>query len=176
LHVNSLGFRGEEIQQTKPKNTFRLAVLGGSTVLNQEVSYEKNAVRLLEEKLQKYYPDKKIEVINAGKDGYNSEHSLIQYMFKIKDLDPDLIIMWHGANDMGESCSTGDITYGDYKSDYSHQFGPLAHIVFNYFRPQPLIQIKLVSVDFLFRALNDNLYSDFTNKIKAVQSETDHLR
>src|SRR6266487_2214418 len=63
IHINSLGFRGEEIQEKKPVGTYRVVVLGGSTVLNREVSFEKNAVRLLEKKLRAYYPQKKIEII-----------------------------------------------------------------------------------------------------------------
>jgi lysophospholipase L1-like esterase len=178
LPVNSLGFRGEEIQENKPENTFRIVVLGGSTVLNREVAYEKNAVRLLEKKLRQKYPQKKIEVINAGQSGYTSEHSLIQYMFKIRDLQPDLLIMWHGINDMGVSCTYPGQTYGSYKSDYSHAFGPLAKIVFDYFRPQPVIQIKLVSADFLLQAFRDNLYSDVTKHlfIKRLEQQAKNYR
>lgn len=168
LHINSFGFRGEEIQQKKPNDTFRIVVLGGSTVLNREVTYEKNAARLLEKKLRVYYPDKKIEVINAGKDGYTSEHSLIQYLFKVKDFDPDLVIMWHGGNDLGTSCTIEGFTHGEYKSDYTHELGPMANLVFSYFQPQPIIQIKLLSVDFLTKMIKDNLYSDLTNSIKAA--------
>ncbi len=167
LNVNSLGFRGEEITKEKPQDTFRIVVLGGSTVLNREVPFEKNAVRLLEKKLRVHYPEKKIEVINAGKDAYTSEHSLIQYLFKIRDLHPDLIIMWHGVNDMFASCTIEGLSHGNYQSDYSHLFGLTANIIFTYFRPQPVIQIKLVSIDFLRKALQDNLYSDITNNIKA---------
>lgn len=166
LNVNSLGFRGEEILTKKVENTYRIAILGGSTVLNREVPFEKNAARLLEKKLRKEFPDKKIEVINAGKDYYTSEHSLIQYMFKISDLKPDLVIMWHGANDNGASCTQeGVVSHGEYKSDYSHMYGAVSGIVFNYFRPQPIVQIKLVTLDFILKALKDNLFSDFTNII-----------
>lgn len=166
LQVNSLGFRGEEIQKDKPQGTFRIVVLGGSTVLNREVPFEQNAVRVLEKKLRAQYPDKKIEVINAGKDYYTSEHSVIQYMFKIRDLHPDLVIMWHGINDMWASCTIEGLTHGPYKSDYSHLLGATANIVFSYFRPQPVIQVKLVSIDFLSRAISDNLYSDLTKSIQ----------
>jgi lysophospholipase L1-like esterase len=172
LTVNSLGFRGEEISAIKPKGTYRIAVLGGSTVLNREVPFEQNAVRLLEKKLRKQFPNRKIEVINAGKDYYTSEHSLIQYMFKIADLNPDLVIMWHGANDVGASCTLeGVVSHGEYKSDYSHMFGAVANIVFNYFRPQPVIQIKLVTLDFAVKIIVDNLFSDITNAFKDVSRD-----
>ena len=171
IHINSLGFRGEEIERKKPDNTFRIVVLGGSTVLNREVSFEYNAVRLLEKKLRSHYPQKRIEVINAGQSGYTTEHSLIQYLFKVRDLDPDMVIMWHGINDMWVSCPTEGITHGSYKSDYSHTYGLTANIVFDYFRPQPFIQIKVLTLDFLVKALRDNLYSDFTQKMSAQVSK-----
>lgn len=169
LPVNSLGFRGEEISAVKPQGTYRIVVLGGSTVLNREVPFEQNAVRVLEKELLSKYPNKKIEVINAGKDYYTTEHSIIQFMFKISDLKPDLIIMWHGANDIGESCTLeGVVSHGSYKSDYSHMFGAVSNIVFNYFKPSPLIQVKLLTFDFAAKALRDNLFSDIINKVKSA--------
>lgn len=166
LPVNSLGFRGEDISAVKPKGTYRIVVLGGSTVLDREVPFEESAVRVLEKKLKNYYPNKKIEVINAGKDYYTSEHSLIQYMFKIADLNPDLVIMYAGANDEGISCSLeGVVSHGPYQPDYSNYYGAVASIIFNHFRPQPFIQFKSVAMDFLIKAMEDNLYSDITGKI-----------
>ncbi len=161
LHVNSLGFRGDEIAIKKPENTYRIVIVGGSTVLNREVSYEKNAARLLEKKLRVEYPDKRIEVINAGKDGYNSEHSIIQYLFNIKDLSPDLIIMWQGINDFYLSCTPSDNEYGTFKRDYSHAFGALMRMAIDYFKPQPLVSFKSVAWDIVVKNLRDNLYSDF---------------
>ncbi len=160
IHVNKFGFRGEEIKLKKPRNTYRIAILGGSTVLNREVPFEKNAVRLLEKKLREEYPDKKIEVINAGKDGYSSEHSLIQYLFNVKDFSPDLVIMWQGVNDLYLSCTPSDTEKGPFKRDYSHAFGALMRMASNYFRPQPLMAFRFVGLDILSKHLRDNLYSD----------------
>jgi len=141
--------------------------LGGSTVLNREVPFEQNAVRVLEKKLRIKYPRKHIEVINAGKDYYTSEHSLIQYLFKLQDMSPDMIIQWHGINDMYASClKEGVLTHGAYKADYSHFFGAVSNIVFSYFRPQPVFQIKLVTVDFLIRFIKDNFFSDIIVSFK----------
>jgi lysophospholipase L1-like esterase len=159
LHINSLGFRGEEIEKEKSPNTYRIFILGGSTVYNEYTPYEENAARVLEKQLQMRYPDKKIEVINAGVRYYNSEHSIIQYLFKIKDYNPDLIIVWQGANDMAASCTDiGNDTYGQYSDDYSHKFGPLK-TVFNYFY-SPKKMFNLTSVDYFFYILKNTLYSD----------------
>ncbi|MFQ5506855.1 MAG: hypothetical protein ACE5F1_18950, partial [Planctomycetota bacterium] len=56
LHVNSHGFRGEEIQKEKPDGAFRIFVMGGSTVFCERVPFEKSHVRLLEKKLRGKHP------------------------------------------------------------------------------------------------------------------------
>ncbi len=165
-HINSMGFRSEEIERKKNKNTFRIVVLGGSTVLNREVRYKSNALFLLEERLQKKYPDKIIEIINAGKDWYTTEHSLIQYLFLLQDLDPNMVIMWHGINDLYASCTPSEFNYGIFKSDYSHLFGAISKMSFSYFSIPPIFSIKLVSVDLLGKSLVNVLYSDITQKIR----------
>lgn len=159
-NVNSQGFRGQNISKVKKSGTYRIFILGGSTVLNRGTQFKKISSRILEKKLQKRFPDKKVEVMNAGVDGYTTEHSIIQYLFKIKDFDPDLIIMWHGYNDWAYSCSPPDKTYGDFKSDYSHYLSADATMVFDHFRPQPLIAFKSLAFDFFIRFLQDNWYSD----------------
>ncbi len=161
LHINSYGFRGEEITQEKPENTHRIFVLGGSTVLNSGVEYEKNVVRLLEKKLKQKYPKKNIQVLNAGNDWYTTQHSLIQYLFKIKDFHPDLIIMWHGINDMYHSCNSPEFFTKKYEPDYSHGLGPVSRMVRAYFQPKPLVDIKSLAIDFTYKILQKNLYSDF---------------
>ncbi len=169
LHIDDEGFRGEEIKITKPTNTYRIFILGGSTVLNEFTPYEENSSRLLEKRLQLYFPDKKIEVLNAEVRYYNSEHSIIQYLFKIKDFHPNLLIVWQGANDMAASCADiGNDTFGKYKSDYSHKFGPLI-TVFNYFY-SPQKTINLLTLDFLKFIISNILYSDFKNYGKNARS------
>ncbi len=161
--INSYGFRGEEIQKKKPKGTYRIFVLGGSTVLNRGTYFEKSAVRLLGKALRKRYPNKKIEVVNAGVDAYTSEHSLIQYFFKIKDFSPDMIIMWHGMNDFIYSCSSHERSHGVFQSDYSNMLSADASMVFDHFKPQPLISFKFLTYDFFVKFLSDNWYSDLKN-------------
>lgn len=162
FHINSYGFRGEEIKKTKNSNVYRIFILGGSTVLNKKTPYEKTFAKLLENRLNKYYKDLRIEVLNAGADGYTSEHSLIQYLFNIRDFKPDLIIMWHGINDMTASCTPPQFTKGPYKPDYSHLLGPLHNMVSYYYSPKPIV--SLISVDFLFHLLKTSLFSDLLNR------------
>lgn len=170
LPVSKDGFRGTEISKQKPLNTFRIVVMGGSTVLSRTISWEETSVRILEKQLALYYPQKHIEVINAGNDWYSSEHSFIQYVFKIKDYSPDMIIMWHGINDLIRSCSPKGFSQGPYRSDYSHFLGPLSNIVATYFRRPTIIGYPdIFSNDLLvlrpfssiIYSLKETLYSDF---------------
>lgn len=159
-HVNSHGFRGREITVEKPAGTYRIFVLGGSTVFAAEMFYEKTHAAILEEKLKARYPERNIEVLNAGYPWYATEHSLIQYLFKIKDYDPDLVIMWHGINDFYRSFLTPRFTYGKFESDYAHFHGPMARVVREHFRPAPLARFHLVSMVYLIRAFYSKISAD----------------
>lgn len=161
LHINREGFRGEEMPVKKPKNTIRIFVLGGSTVLSPYVSYEKSSVKVLGDLLIKLYPNLSIETVNAGNDWYASEHSIIYYLFKIKDYDPDIVIAWQGINDMYRSCSPPTYSYSSYKSDYSHFYGAVSGMVFNKFTTKPFISINSLAYDAIKHTLESNLYSDF---------------
>ena len=165
LHIDSYGFRGDEININKSSKTYRIVVLGGSTVLNVAIAYNQTFGKLLEDDLQKRYPDKKIEVLNAGMDGYTSEHSLIQYLFYIKDFHPDLVIMWQGWNDMAYACPGNPTTNGVYKSDYSQIKGSLTNVLQTYYSQQVVpvsINIHFVTFDFIQHAFTYNFYSDFS--------------
>ena len=98
---NSLGYRGEEIVQPKPKGVFRIVALGGSTTYGEGVrNYKETYPYLLEKVLKKRFNYSNVEVINAGVGGYNSWESLINLQFRVLDLNPDMIIIYHGTNDV----------------------------------------------------------------------------
>jgi hypothetical protein len=173
LQINSNNFRGNEITKNKPPNTYRIFVIGGSTVFNRQLPVEKTPTAILENLLSKKLANKKIEVINAGNDGYTTEHAIIQYLFKIKDFNPDMIIMWHGINDWYYSCSPPERAYGSYKSDYSHFYSASGRMVHRYFQPQPVVSINLISLDLFLKFMADNLFSDLTNEIKRINQFPD---
>lgn len=95
--TNSFGLRDKEIIMPKPKEVYRIFILGGSTVyggFNEKwtISY------YLENSLKEKYSN--IEVFNAGVVGYSSQNELIQLQTKILDLDPDMVIVFDGRNDL----------------------------------------------------------------------------
>jgi lysophospholipase L1-like esterase len=170
LSIDSFGFRGEEIIKEKPENAYRIFVLGGSTVLNVQIPYRKTFAKLLEDKLQKEYPNKKIEVLNAGMDGFTTEHSIIQYLFYVKDFHPDLIITWQGINDMYYSCQNPAFVKSPYESDYSHQLGSLANVMHSYFdnlNSPIVVNFHLRIIDLLSHMFAYNFYSDINPRFNS---------
>ena len=98
---NSLGYRNDEFAVAKPSNVFRIVALGGSSTY--DVRIEDNAKTFtaqLEKLLKEEYGYTNIEVVNAGVPGYNSWEILINLEFRVLDLDPDLVIIYEGTNDV----------------------------------------------------------------------------
>lgn len=116
ITTNSLGYRGsDEYNIPKPDNVFRIACLGGSTTFGTgPENIEDTWVSLLQKRLREEYAGKKIEVMNAGVPGFNSFDSLINYQTRICALEADLVIIYHGINDIQA------LTHPRFKPDYSH--------------------------------------------------------
>jgi lysophospholipase L1-like esterase len=96
-----LGYRNEEFTLEKPSGTFRIVTLGGSSTY--DVRIEDNAKTFaaqLEKRLKDEYGYKQVQVINAGVPGYNSWEILVNLEFRVIDLDPDLVIIYEGTNDV----------------------------------------------------------------------------
>ncbi|RJP24033.1 MAG: SGNH/GDSL hydrolase family protein [Candidatus Abyssobacteria bacterium SURF_5] len=96
---NSLGFRGDEIELKKKDGVFRIACLGGSTTYGMTEDYREAYPYQLERYLHENgYPQ--VEVINAGAGMYTSWETLINFQFRLLELEPDLIIVYHAINDV----------------------------------------------------------------------------
>ena len=79
----------------KPKDTFRIMVLGGSEAYGQYVETKNNWTELLEDELNKSLSCalyKKVEVINLGMHGYDIAYSIEIFLLKGKKYNPDLIV------------------------------------------------------------------------------------
>jgi len=111
ININSMGFRGPEFESEKSENTYRIFVVGGSTTFGSGSSSDNTTIPGYLQKLfnesDEYSYD--IEVINAGKGGFNtlSEKKLI--FNTIQFLEPDLILLYDGWNDIR----------ADYKLDFT---------------------------------------------------------
>lgn len=82
----------------KPKDVFRVFVLGSSTVVG--FPYENNLMfpRILQERLRDAYPDKKIEMVNTAITAINS-FTLADFMPQILAENPDAILIYAGHNE-----------------------------------------------------------------------------
>ena len=97
---NSLGYRADEITIPKPKGQFRIVCLGGSTTYTTSIeNYQLSYPNLLEKELRERGL-KNINVVNAGVGAYTSWESLINFEFRVLDLQPDMVIIYHGVNDI----------------------------------------------------------------------------
>ena len=102
VSVNSLGFRGPEIAVPKPKGTYRIFAIGESSTFGWKGihSHEEAWPALLEGRLRAAFPQRAIEVVNAGVPGYTSVEQRINFMLRISQLEPDAILIYHGNNDL----------------------------------------------------------------------------
>ena len=125
---NSLGFRGPEIEISKPEGTYRVVCLGGSSTYGHGPSSNKTTwPARLQAHLHEQRPHLNIEVINAGCRGYSSFESLVNYAFRVSDLEPDHIVIYHTVNDM--RCALYPNVQGDnthwrppFKQEIAHPF------------------------------------------------------
>ena len=97
---NALGFRGDEIDQPKPAGRYRIACLGGSTTYTTKVDdYRLAYPQLLQEELRGR-TGADVDVVNAGLAGWASHETLVNFLFRLTDLEPDLVVVYHGVNDL----------------------------------------------------------------------------
>jgi lysophospholipase L1-like esterase len=97
---NSLGFRGEEIQKSKPRGEFRIVCIGGSTTYGFGIEDDRLTYPALLQKELSTRGFPQVKVINAGVNAYTSWESLINFQFRILDLDPDVVIVYDAFNDI----------------------------------------------------------------------------
>lgn len=97
---NSLGYRGPEIAIPKPEGVFRIVAMGGSTTYGFDMTYEESYPAQLERILVEEYGYTQIEVINAGVPYYTSWETLANFQFRVLDLQPDMVLIYDGINDL----------------------------------------------------------------------------
>lgn len=104
LYTNADGFRVSapdyDPPKAKPSGQLRVAFLGSSAVQlgsTYETTLPGSLKRLLEEK----YPGRDVEIINAGIQSCVSRQSIAQFLFTVRDYQPDVVILYDGVNDIG---------------------------------------------------------------------------
>jgi lysophospholipase L1-like esterase len=100
IHINSFGFRGDEITQNKPDNVYRIFVVGGSTTYGAASVSDKTTIPgYLQQMFDKENLEINVEIINAG---IGSAYSFTESFYikdKLLSFVPDLFIIYDGGND-----------------------------------------------------------------------------
>jgi lysophospholipase L1-like esterase len=96
---NAAGYRSPERPVAKPPGTLRVVVAGGSTTFDTLAPSDAESWPwLLEAELRRR--DWPVEVWNAGLPTWTSAESLISLALRDLDLEPDVVVFYHGINDL----------------------------------------------------------------------------
>jgi lysophospholipase L1-like esterase len=101
-------FQPESFSSIKPKNEFRIFVLGGSTVQGRPWSIETSFTTWLELHLNAADPSRTYEVVNCGGVSYAS-YRLAPILQEVLNYQPDLVIFCEGHNEFLEDRSYAPI-------------------------------------------------------------------
>lgn len=111
--INSYGLRDREYALEKPKDVYRILMLGDSYTFGIGNNIEDTFTKLLEKKLQIDFPHKKIEVMNGACSSYSP---LLEYLFLIYKglaLHPDLVILNYDMSDVQDDYKYGQVAIRD---------------------------------------------------------------
>ena len=101
MTVRTINFRSGAVPKSKPKNVYRIMVLGGSNVYGDGIDNPRETFSQVLEKMANANLEKtRIEVINAGVPGYNSFQIKIFFKYFASKYNPDLVICYLGRNDV----------------------------------------------------------------------------
>lgn len=117
--TNNLGYRNKDdlLDISNEEGNFRILTLGGSTTWGYLLDKPEDT---WSEQLQNILNSgsgddskKRIQVINGGLNYGTSAELLLHYMFRDRYLNPDIVIIHTGGNDIGP------LIFHDYNPDYS---------------------------------------------------------
>jgi lysophospholipase L1-like esterase len=103
---NSWGFRSPEFAVKKPSGVIRIVALGSSTTEGSQADNETYPY-YLQQDLDRMFPGKKIEVINAGHHGQDIDDELAMLARYVLPLHPDVVVLYEGAANNGSFWSLG---------------------------------------------------------------------
>jgi len=110
ITINSLGFRGDEFSVDKSDSTYRIFMLGGSTMFGYGATSDKTTIPgYLKEFFYRDYEEYDIEIINSGIQGADSFDELNLIKTKLLNYSPNMIIIYDGWNDLRERNSASTI-------------------------------------------------------------------
>jgi lysophospholipase L1-like esterase len=105
VRFNALGFYDPEREVPKPPATYRILLLGDSFVASLQVPREESFAGRIEDVLARdAAPGRRIEVVNAGVNGYGTAQQLLLLRDVVGRLEPDLVLLGvFAANDVADN-------------------------------------------------------------------------
>lgn len=99
--INSLGFRGPEVEPVKPPGTTRVLGLGDSFTFGEGVRDEDTFLRRLERSFNAkgQQAGRRYEFLNTGVQGYNTRDEVLYFERLWIKLDPDVVLISFYLND-----------------------------------------------------------------------------
>ena len=102
FNLNSFGYRGDEINPQE-KDEFRIIIFGDSRIFGILLADENTIPAALEKDLRETFPAKNIKVLNFGVEGLTLQRTADAAKHYYKELEPDIILLYSGANDINEA-------------------------------------------------------------------------
>ena len=125
---NALGYRSPERPLARPAGVLRVLCAGGSTTFDLLAANDESTWPWrLEAALRRRQP--RLEVWNAGFPGWTSLESLISFALRDADLEPGLVVLYQGDNDLQPG------GYRPFDRQYEHGHAELALRALGFARP-----------------------------------------
>ena len=100
VSLNSLGYRDFEYSRERPKNTFRILMLGDSMTFGSGIDKISDTYPKQLEVLLNKDSKQKFEVINTAYPGYNTDSQLYDLYIKGFNFQPDMVFIGYYHNDI----------------------------------------------------------------------------
>src|SRR6185436_1319072 len=100
VNTNERGFRGGPVANPKPPGRRRVVVLGGSAAFGVGASSDEATFPARLQAVLRARGGRDLEVVNAGAPAYVSGQELARLIFEVVDLEPDVVIVYDGFNDL----------------------------------------------------------------------------
>lgn len=94
----------------KPEGTYRIFCLGASTTIGYPYMYNGAYSALLKDRLEAFFPEKRIEVVNVGITAINS-FAVADLAREVTAYEPDLLVVYAGHNEFYGALGVGSTEY-----------------------------------------------------------------
>ncbi|MCK4792196.1 MAG: bacterial transcriptional activator domain-containing protein [Desulfobacteraceae bacterium] len=135
--------RSDYFLKQKPKNGYRIFMLGGSTAVGWPFGENMMPSRPLSRRLSETFADKQIEVINLAFTAINT-YSQLDFVDEILEQEPDAILIYSGHNEF-----YGALGIGSAKSVGKHRWLVNAYLRLQHLKSFMLLKEMITSVQSL---------------------------